>query len=366
MEMENKNSIDWILFLSTLILVLFGFIMVYSASYPEGYYNFKGDGFFFFRKQVTAGVAGIVAMVLASFVNYRIYRALNKLIFLITIAATLSLFTAYGTEAYGAQRWISIGGLNIQPSDIIKVTAVMFMAYFLDKHNHRIKTFIGGYIPVFLLILFFSGIIFIQNDLSTSFVMAMTLGVMFLCAGANLFHIFITIAGGIAGIAYLIINEPYRTLRIISFLDPFKYKSSYGWQVVQSIYALGTGGLFGMGLGQSRQKFFYIPLAYNDFIFSIIGEELGFIGAFIVIAFYIVVIWRGLRIAINAKDQFGAFLAIGVTSLIAIQTLVHIAVVTSSMPPTGIVLPFISAGGTSLLIFMGAVGVLLNISKNSL
>lgn len=366
MEMENRNTIDWVLFLSTLVLVLFGFIMVYSASYPEGYYNFKGDGFFFLRKQVTAGVAGIVAMVLASFLNYRIYRVLNKLIFLITIAATLSLFTAYGTEAYGAQRWISIGGLNIQPSDIIKVTAVMFMAYFLDKKNTKIKTFFGGYVPVFFLILFFSGIILIQNDLSTSFVMALTLGVMFLCAGGSFFHITLTIMAGIASIAYLIINEPYRTLRLVSFMDPFKYKSSYGWQVVQSIYALGTGGLFGMGLGQSRQKFFYIPLAYNDFIFSIIGEELGFIGAFIVIVFYLIIIWRGLRIAINAKDQFGAFLAIGITSLIAIQTLVHIAVVTSSMPPTGIVLPFISAGGTSLLIFMAAVGVLLNISKNSL
>jgi cell division protein FtsW len=189
---------------------------------------------------------------------------------------------------------------------------------------------------------------------------------MYIASGANFLHIVLTVFLGIGAIAYLIINEPFRILRIISFLDPFKYKQTYGWQVVQSFYALGTGGLFGMGLGKSRQKFFYIPLAYNDFIFSIIGEELGFIGCLVVIIFYVIIVWRGMRIAINARDSFGALLAVGITSLIGIQALVHIAVVTSSMPPTGIALPFISAGGTSLLIFMSAIGVLLNISKNSL
>ncbi len=364
--MDHRRSVDWVLFLSTLVMVLFGLVMVYSASYPEGYYHFHGDGFFFLRKQIYAGVAGLVVMIGASFVDYRIYRKLNKLVLFLAILATLSLFTTYGTEAYGAQRWIEIGGLNIQPSDIIKIAAVMFMAYYLEKHQGHIKRFTKGYLPILFLIIFFAGTIAIQNDLSTSFVMALTLGFMYMVAGGNLLHILMTISTGSALIAYLIINEPYRTIRIVSFLDPFKYMDSYGWQVVQSLYALGTGGLFGMGLGQSRQKFFYIPLAYNDFIFSIIGEELGFIGGFIVMIFYVVIMWRGFRIAINAKDAFGAFLAIGITSLIGIQALVHIAVVTSSMPPTGIVLPFISAGGTSLLINMASIGILLNISKNSI
>jgi cell division protein FtsW len=364
--MENKKSIDWVLFIATLILVLFGFVMVYSASYPEGYYNFKGNGFFFLSKQVIAGLVGMVALIVVSFIDYKIYKKLNKLIFLIAIVAALSLFTAYGTEAYGAQRWISIGGLNVQPSDIIKIAAIMYMAYFLDKKKGDIKKFRQGYLPVFIFIGFFSGIIVIQNDLSTSFVLAITLGLMYIASGANFLHIVLTVFLGIGAIAYLIINEPFRILRIISFLDPFKYKQTYGWQVVQSFYALGTGGLFGMGLGKSRQKFFYIPLAYNDFIFSIIGEELGFIGCLVVIIFYVIIVWRGMRIAINARDSFGALLAVGITSLIGIQALVHIAVVTSSMPPTGIALPFISAGGTSLLIFMSAIGVLLNISKNSL
>lgn len=364
--MENRKSIDWLLFLTILVLVLFGFVMVYSSSYPDGYYNFRGNGFFFLKKQIVAGVLGFVAMIITSFIDYRIYRKLNKVFLGIIILAGLSLFTSAGTTANGAQRWISIGGISIQPSDIIKVTAIVYMAYFLEKNNKSIKKFGRGYIPVLVMIGVFSGIIIIQNDLSTSFVLALTLGVMYLCAGANILHVFLTMIIGASGVAYLIINEPFRKLRLISFLDPFKYKLTIGWQVVQSIYALGTGGLFGLGLGKSRQKFFYIPESYNDFIFSIIGEELGFIGCFIVIIFYIVIIWRGFRIAINASDLFGTFLAAGITSLIGIQALVHIAVVTSSMPPTGIALPFISAGGTSLMIFMASVGILLNISKNSL
>lgn len=363
--MEHKKSIDWLLLLTVLVLVLFGFVMVYSSSYPDGYYNFNGNGFFFLRKQIMAGILGFFAMIVISFIDYRIYKKLNKVFLGIILVAGISLFTTAGTTANGAQRWISIGGVSIQPSDIIKITAIVYMSYFLDKNNKHIKKFGKGYIPVLTMIGLFAGIIVIQNDLSTSFVLALTLGVMYFCSGANLFHIFLTIIIGASGVAYLIINEPFRKLRLISFLDPFEYKLTIGWQVVQSIYALGTGGLFGLGLGKSRQKFFYIPESYNDFIFSIIGEELGFIGCFIVILFYIIIIWRGFRISINASDRFGSFLAVGITSLVGIQSLVHIAVVTSSMPPTGIALPFISAGGTSLMIFMASMGILLNISKNS-
>jgi cell division protein FtsW len=364
--MDNRKTIDWLLFLTILVLVLLGFVMVYSSSYPDGYYNFEGNGFYFLRKQIIAGVLGFVVMIITSFIDYRIYKKLNKVFLGIVILSGLSLFTAAGTTANGAQRWIRIGGVSIQPSDIIKITAIIYMAYFLEKNNKFIKKFGKGYIPVLMMIGLFAGVIVIQNDLSTSFVLALTLGIMYLSAGANILHVILTMIMGVSGIAYLIINEPFRMLRVTSFIDPFKYKSSLGWQVVQSIYALGTGGLFGLGLGKSRQKFFYIPECYNDFIFSIVGEELGFIGCFIVILFYIVIIWRGFRIAINASDLFGTFLSVGITALIGVQALVHIAVVTSSMPPTGIALPFISAGGTSLMIFMASVGILLNISKNSI
>jgi cell division protein FtsW len=362
MEKTNK-SIDWILLIFVVILVLIGFMMVFSSSYPDGYYNFNGNGFYFFEKQLIAGIIGIVAMFIASFVNYKIYRKLSGVFLLFSIIAGISLFTAYGTEANGAQRWISIGPLTLQPSEIIKVSSIIYLAYLLEKKNKVIHKFKDGFIPIVFWIVFFGGLIVIQKDLSTSMVLVITLGIMYFVAGANLFYIFISL-GLLGGVSYyLVIQEQYRIDRVVSFIDPFKYKQTLGWQVVQSLYAFGTGGLIGTGLGQSRQKFFYIPEPYNDFIFSIIGEEVGYIGAILVIVCYIIVIWRGLRISINADDLFGSYIATGLTSLIGIQAFIHIAVVTSSMPPTGIALPFISAGGTSLVILLGSIGVLLNISK---
>ncbi len=364
MDKANK-SIDWILLIFIIVLVLIGFMMVFSSSYPDGYYNFGGNGFYFFEKQLIAGIIGIIVMFIASFVNYRIYRKLNIVFLFFSIIAGISLFTAYGTEANGAQRWINIGPMTLQPSEIIKVSSIIYLAYLLEKKNKVIHKFKGGFVPVVFWIVFFGGLIVIQKDLSTSMVLVLTLGIMFFVSGANLFYILISL--GLLGGAsyYLIMQEQYRIDRVLSFLDPFKYKLSIGWQVVQSLYAFGTGGLIGTGLGQSRQKFFYIPEPYNDFIFSIIGEEVGYIGAILVIVCYIIVIWRGLRISINADDLFGAYIATGITSLIGIQAFIHIAVVTSSMPPTGIALPFISAGGTSLVILLGSIGILLNISKHA-
>ena len=364
MEKANK-SIDWVLLIFVIALVLIGFMMVFSSSYPDGYYNYGGNGFYFFEKQLVAGIIGIVAMFIASFVNYRIYRKLSLFFLFFSIIAGISLFTAYGTEANGAQRWISVGPFTLQPSEIIKVCSIIYLAYLLEKKNKVVHKFKAGFIPVMFWIVFFGGLIVIQKDLSTSMVLVITLGIMFFVSGANLFYIFSSLVLLIGASYYLIIQEQYRIDRVLSFLDPFKYKLSLGWQVVQSLYAFGTGGLIGAGLGQSRQKFFYIPEPYNDFIFSIIGEEIGYIGAILVIVCYIIVIWRGLRISINADDLFGAYIATGITSLIGIQAFIHIAVVTSSMPPTGIALPFISAGGTSLVILLGSIGILLNISKQA-
>src|SRR6056297_2641242 len=362
---KNNKSIDWVLLLFIIILVLIGFIMVFSSSYPDGYYNFGGNGFYFFEKQVIAGILGIVLMFIASFINYKIYKKLSLVFLMVSLIAGVSLFTAYGTEANGAQRWINLGPLTLQPSEIIKVSSIIYLAYLLEKKNKVIHKFKDGYLPIVFWIVFFGGLIVIQKDMSTSLVLVLTLGIMFFISGANLFYI--TASIGLLGAAsyYLIMQEQYRIDRVTSFLDPFKYKLSLGWQVVQSLYAFGTGGLIGTGLGQSRQKFFYIPEPYNDFIFSIIGEEIGYIGAILVIVCYIIVIWRGLRISINADDLFGAYIATGITSLIGIQAFIHIAVVTSSMPPTGIALPFISAGGTSLVILLGSIGILLNISKQA-
>ncbi len=359
----NRRSIDWILVIIVFILLLVGFFMVYSSSYPDGYYNF-GSSLFFLKKQIYAGLAGIILMVMTSVIPYKLYRKFTKVILLVSIG--LSMATIFlGVEGNGAQRWLEIGGISLQPSEIVKIAAVLCLADFLDKRRDKLHKFKDGYIYTFLAILGFVGLIVIHKDLSTSIVLALVLVIMFYCAGARILYMIITAIAGMAGVGVLIGLYAYRIERIVVFLDPFKYINGKGWQIVQSLYALGTGGLFGLGLGKSRQKFFYLPEAYNDFIFSIIGEELGFIGCLFVIILFVLFAWRGVRISINAEDFYGSLVAIGITSLVVVQFLVHIAVATSSMPPTGRALPFISAGGTSLLFLLASIGILLNISKTS-
>lgn len=360
---RSKRNCDLVLVFIILILLMFGFLMVYSSSYPDGFYNY-GDSIYFLKKQLLAGIAGIFVMIVASYVPYKIYRKFIKVMILISVG--LSLITVLlGVSGNGAQRWLNLAGISIQPSEIIKLFAVICMADFLDKRRHKLKKFVDGYLYTMLAIVGFVALIIIQQDLSTSIVLAIVLAIMFFCAGAKISHLIITGITGLLALIPLILMYAYRIVRIIVFLDPFKYYSDEGWQLIQSLYALGTGGLFGLGLGKSRQKFFYLPEAYNDFIFSIIAEEFGFFGCVMLILMFILFAWRGIRIAMNAEDFFGGLLAIGLTSLVLIQFLVHIAVATSSIPPTGRALPFISAGGTSILLLLASMGILLNISKGA-
>lgn len=363
LQKKSKKTCDWILVFIVTVLLLLGFLMVYSSSYPDGYYNYD-DAFFFLRKQVIAGVLGLITMVIVSFFPYKYYRRFSKMILMVCIIFGVVVF-AFGFTAYGAKRWLNLGGMSIQPSEIIKIGAVLYMADYLEKNRDKLRTFKDGFLKTMLVIGGLTLLIVIQQDLSTSIVLAAVLTVMFFCAGANLLHLVLTVIAGVAGIIVLIAAFPYRMQRIVAFVDPFKYYSGIGWQICQSLFALGTGELFGLGLGKSRQKFFYLPEAYNDFIFSIIGEELGFIGCLFVIILFVLFAWRGIRIAMNCKDLYGSLVATGLTGLVLMQFLIHIAVATSSMPPTGRALPFISAGGTSILFLLASIGVLLNISKSA-
>ena len=360
----SKKAVDWVLVIVIIILVLFGFLMVYSSSYPDGYYKFNGQPFYFLKKQIIAAVIGLAAMVLFSNINYKIYVRLNKLIFFGCIGFAL-LTVVMGVASNGAQRWIRIGGFNFQPSEIIKIGGVLFMADFFDRNRQRIGKFRSGFIPSMIAIGLFCGLIAIQDDLSTAIILGGTLMVMFFCAGAKIKHLFVLVMLAVAGVVVLIVMQPYRMTRVIVFFDPFKYMQDEGWQIVQSLYALGTGGLFGMGIGKSRQKFFYLPEPYNDFIFSIIGEELGLIGCVVIMLLFVIFAWRGLRIAMNTEDFYGSQVALGMTTLVLVQFLIHVAVATSSMPPTGRALPFISAGGSSLMFLLISMGILLNVSKYS-
>lgn len=365
--MLKRKASDFTLMIATILLVIIGIIMVFSSSWPKALYDPSiQDGYYFLKKQLIAAVVGLIAMIF--FMNFPYWKLnkIAKLIFLSCIVLSFLIFTPLGMEINGAKRWLNLGFTTFMPSDAMKLGAIIYIASFLAKKKEKIKSFTLGVIPAFIIIGISSGTIAMQDDLSTSAVLGMTLVVVLFIAGLKLFYIAILGVIGTGGVtAIILLGDEFRVGRILAFLDPFKYRQGIGWQVVQSLYALGSGGLFGAGLGKSRQKFFYIPEPYNDFIFAIIGEELGFIGCVTVIILFLIVIWRGIRIALSVDDLFGCLLASGIVSLITVQSLIHIAVVTSSMPPTGIPLPFVSYGGSSLMIYMAAVGILLNISRHT-
>ena len=368
---KNKE-VDFTLLLATLLLVFIGIIMVFSSSWPEAMQKFD-DGYHFLKRQITFSTIGLILMIIFMNIDYKILKRFSLLIYLIGLVAGALLFTSLGQNIKGATRWLDIGPITFMPSDLIKMGSIIFFASFLSNKKENISTLKQGTIPALIIIGISCGAIYIQRDLGTTITLAGTMMAMFFISGMKITHLVSLITVGGVGVFMVyqkaLLNpeskNAYRLRRIASFKDPFADKQGDGWQAVQSLYALGSGGLFGLGLGKSRQKFFYIPEPYNDFIFSIIGEELGFLGAFIVILLYLLLIWRGVRIALAAKDTFGCYLATGITALVGIQSLIHIAVVTSSIPTTGITLPFISYGGTSLMIYMSAIGILLNISRHA-
>lgn len=362
----KKKSVDFILLFVIISLVFIGIVMVFSASWPEAMVDFK-NGYHFLKKQLISSLAGFIAMIFFMNFNYKYLKKFAVPIYILSLLSGFLLFTPLGVTLKGATRWINLGFTTFMPSDAIKVGSIIFFAAFLANKKEKVGTLVQGTIPALFFIGLSCSLIYFQPDLSTSFTLAATMMSMFFVAGMKLTHLFTMIIGAGFLLTYAITSEgnEYRMKRWTTFLDPFKDKLGGGWQVVQSLYALGSGGLLGLGLGKSRQKFFYIPEAYNDFIFSIIGEELGLFGTLLVLLLFMIVIWRGIIIAMKTDDLFGCYLASGITSLITIQSLINIAVVTSSIPATGITLPFISYGGTSLLFYMASIGILLNISRHA-
>ena len=362
----KKNSVDFILLISIIALVLIGLIMVFSSSWPEGMIKFN-DGYYFLKSQLVAAILVFVGLLF--FINFK-YTHFIKLalpIFIVAVILGLLIFSPLGFEVKGARRWVDFRFISFMPSDAIKLGTVIFFAAFLSNKEKNIKSFFKGTLPSLIIIGIACGLIYLQDDLGTTVTLAISLLAMFFVAGMNLFHLGLIGAASVGGPFYAVTGEgnEYRMDRILAFTDPFADKLGSGWQAVQSLYSLGSGGIFGLGLGKSRQKFLYIPEAHNDFIYAILGEELGLLGALLVLVLFMIVIWRGIIIAIKCEDTFGTFLASGLTALIAVQSLINIAVVTSSIPTTGITLPFISFGGTSLLFYMAGIGILLNISRYS-
>lgn len=363
---KNSKSGDFFLIILTLCLVVFGIIMVFSSSYYAAI-NERGDPYYYLKRDVAWAALGLCLMWFTSILRYRVYARIAPYAMAAGLALLVLLFTPLGITRNYATRWLGFENfpLTIMPGEIAKIAVIIFVAWFLSKDPARIRSFSRGVIPLIALCAVCFVLIIKQPNLSTAItVSGIIIGMMFV-AGVNIFHLAFIAGAGAAGVAVLILTDNGHWYnRFTSFLDPFADPLNTGYQVVQSLLALGSGGLFGLGLGKGLQKNLYLPEPQNDFILAIIGEELGYIGCIVLFTVYILLIWRGIHIAMNAPDMFGTLLASGITIMIAIQVILNIAVVTSSMPPTGITLPFVSYGGNALMLFMGSVGILLNISKH--
>ena len=360
-----KNSIkgsevDFNICVAITILILIGVVMVYSASSYYSLYD-ADTPYGFIAKHIIFAVAGLIIMWIISFLDYHIYKKLVSLI-LIAIVGLLVATHFLGDNINGATRWITIGPIQFQPSELVKYAVVVMMAVRLDNIGKKLDT-VKGTLGSLILPGVFALAVLMQKSMSIAMVIAMVAFLMLFIAGGHKKTMITLLPVGLAGVFLMMILEPYRWERFITFLDPWKYTGNESYQLIHSLYALGTGGVTGAGLGNSMQKALYIPEPHNDFIFSIIGEELGLMGCTFVIAVFIYFIVSAFKVSSRAKDNYGKLLGIGITLIIAIQAIINIAVVTGSMPVTGVPLPFISYGGTALMINLAAVGILLNISR---
>ena len=353
---------NWVLISLVFLLIALGMVFIYSASSYSSGIKYD-DSFYFVKKQLLGFGMGLVVMLFFTMFDYHKFVKLRWVVVGIYISLLLLVFIpGIGRSNYGANRWITIGGISLQSSEVAKFGFVIFSACYLSKNYKKMKTF-WGTIPLIAVGGISCLLILLEPNLSVTLCLGTVMLIMLLIGGMQFKHFLFILVPALCLVPILIIIEPYRLQRLVAFIDPWASPKEEGFQLIQSLYALGSGGLFGVGLFNSRQKYLFLPFSESDFIFSIIGEELGFVGCIMIIVIYAIVIWKGVKIAYSASDRLGCYMAGGITSVIGVQLLINIAVVTGSIPPTGIPLPFMSAGGTSLMVFMGAVGILLNISR---
>ncbi|MCC5911865.1 MAG: stage V sporulation protein E [Clostridiaceae bacterium] len=365
--MTKKNPYDFTIIITVALLVMSGIIMVFSSSYSYSLVVL-GDGYFYLKRILMWAIIGTFAMYFCAKFKYYKWPRYANAILLGSIVLLLLVLTPLGREVKGAQRWIGVGPITIMPSEIAKFAAIIFVSNSISKRKETLQYFIKGVVPYLLIAGMFFGLIYAQPDFSTAFVVVMIVVSMIFIGGMKLSHFIALGSVGVGALTSMLVyifasGAGYKARRITAFIDPWADPTDSGFQAVQSLLALGSGGLFGRGLGRSVQKHFYLPEPQNDFIFSIIGEELGFIGGVTIIILFTILIWRGIRIALSAPDLHSCLMATGITTMIIVQVIINIAVATSSMPVTGMPLPFISFGGNALVVFMACMGILLNISR---
>jgi cell division protein FtsW len=361
---QTKQFDVYLLFV-TLLLVFMGIVMVFSSSAMLGRDNYQ-DSYYFLKRELLFVGIGLVFLFIAKEVPYRFYwKIIYPLLGAMLVLLLIVLLIGQGGGDEGVYRWIRIGGFSVQPSEFAKIIVIMFVAYALAKKGDRIRDFKTGFLPVIMIAGAFILLILAQRDLGSAVILGTIVVLMLFVAGTRLVYI-----GGLFLLAapalyFLLFSVSFRRQRMLAFLDPWKYKMDYGFQVIQSFIAFKSGGLSGVGLGDGKQKLFYLPEAHTDFIFSVLGEELGLIGVLLVIALFTLFIFRGLMISLKSRDLFGMYLAFGLTCLIGAQAFMNMGVVMGLLPTKGLALPFISYGGSSMLASMIIVGILLNISRHT-
>jgi cell division protein FtsW len=362
--MAKRVSVDSWLFTATLLLVFVGLVMVFSASAVMAKDRY-GSGYYFLLRQMFWAAGGIGAMVAAMKLDYRRYRHPAFVFTLLGVTTLLLISVFFLDRSHHTHRWIRWGALSLQPSEIAKPALIFFLAFFLENRVKSINDWRNTLLPAIVPTLFFLGLIVLQPDLGTAIACAAITACILFAGGLELRYLGYGLMASLLPLYLLIFHVRYRRERILAFINPYADPQRAGFHIIQSLIAVATGGITGVGLMEGKQKLFYLPEPHTDFIFSVICEELGLVGAIIIVALFAIFLWRGMRTALRTQDMFGRFLAVGITSMIVVQAFINISVVLGLMPTKGIPLPFISYGGSSLFITLACVGVLLNISKQA-
>lgn len=363
----SRGPVDVPFLVLTLTLLTIGVIMVLSASYASAYYDLfnetGGKATYYFTRQLVFALLGVAALLLASRVPISLYKRLSFLVLAGSIVL-LALVLVIGRIAGGSQRWINIGGISIQPSEFAKIGVILYFAKLICSYGNKMGTARWGVVPFLVILGIIVGLLVLEPHLSASIIILLVGAVMMYVGGTRTLWF---VAGGAALAALLVLAVSvldYSSDRITAWLDPFADAGDTGYQVIQSLYAVGSGGLFGLGLGQSRQKYLYLPEEHNDFIFSVVCEELGFVGALLILVLFAMLILRGYWIALHSRDRYSFLICMGITTLLALQVIFNVAVCTNLVPCTGISLPFFSYGGTALLVQLAEMGIVLSVSRD--
>ncbi len=366
-EANQKSHYDGTLLFAVLSLLVVSVVMVYSSSSVVALTTYD-DPAFFMKRQLLWALVGLAIMAIALRMDHRVLSDQRVVIGLVAVSLFLlaaTLVPGIGKTINGSRRWLRFGMFSFQPSELAKFTLVVYLSYYIAKKGVRLRDFMNGVVPVYVVTGIFLAIAGLQPDFGAAMTLASVAFIMLFAGGANVLHLGGTALAAMPAVVFAVAHSAYRARRIFAFLNPWADPQGAGHQIIQSFLAFGSGGVFGRGLGEGRQKLLFLPERHSDFIYAVIGEELGLIGALFVLALFSVILWRGVRIALAARDRFSSMLALGITLLISIQGMVNMAVVTGLLPTKGIALPLVSYGGSSLVVTLGALGVLLNISKET-